>query len=253
MPKRKKLDEKDIFESFERKRTPPNMILTHCKIKFDERNISGKNDKNREVFDLYQEDLQEECSIETVAGGDENAENLAYVNLLLGTLMIIEYRYRKIFIIYQACKQSDPIRWLDSVMQVMTTYHQDISAYTHDSETFYDTTLSHLNDVRALYIMHHKKDQLSVSWNGGPIQFVELVLALYQAEKILTYGPDIKDEKALISAMAHKFNFKIDDIFNYIESIKGRKDIKGRGDKKARFLLKLIDSLIAYCNDSDAR
>ena len=53
--------------------------------------------------------------------------------------------------------------------------------------------------------------------------------------------------------MAHKFNFVIEDIYNYIESIKARKDIKGREDKKARFLLKLIDSLISYCKDSDAR
>ena len=263
MPQHKRIDENKIFSMEREKKFPNSLILEHCTIKFDERIISYPNDKDRNVFDLHRDDLEEVFPTEMKL--DEDTENLMYINLVLGTLWLIEYPYRKVFIIYQASKQSDPVAWLDNVGRVMTTHQTDIIHFTNES-TFYHTSLALLNDARIAYMAHRKNDKMSVSWNGSPTQFVELILALYNMEHTIEYDTGaktknilkyddsaIKDEKALISAMAHKFNFVIEDIYNYIESIKARKDIKGREDKKARFLLKLIDSLISYCKDSDAR
>ena len=262
MPRRKKrIDEDELFASTKRKKTFPNdLILKHCDIKFKEPKISDPNDKNREVFDLYREDLQAGFNLDVISSDDKDAENIFYINLLLGTLMITEHRYRKVFIMYQACKQSDPITWLDSVIQVMTAYHQEISDAANDGDTFYDTTLCYLKDVRDLYMVHRKNDKMFVSWNGSPTQFVELILALYnmehkveyetgaKTENMLKCGSDIKNETTLIKIMASKLNFPIDDIFNYIEEIKRR---KGRKDDNAYFLYDLVESLNSYCKKND--
>ena len=259
MPRRKKrIDEDGLLASVKRTKTLPNtLILQHCDIQFKEPKISDSNDKNREVFELYSEDLRTGFGVGIISSDDKDAENIFYINLLLGTLMITEHRYRKVFIMYQACKQSDPITWLDSVIQVMIIYHQEISDATNDGDTFYDTTLGYLKDVRDLYMVHRKNDKMSISWNGTPTQFVELILALChmehkveyttgaKTENMLKCGSDIKNETTLIKTMASKLNFPIDDIFNHIEGIKRR---KRRGDDKAYFLYDLIESLNSYCN-----
>ena len=263
MSQHKRIDENKIFSMEREKEFPNSLVLEHCTIKFDERIISYPNDKDRNAFDLYRDDLEELFPTEMKL--DEDTENLMYINLVLGTLWLVEYPYRKVFIMYQASKQSDPVAWLDNVNRVMTTHKDDIIRFANDESTFYYTSLALLSDARIAYMAHRKNDKMSVSWNGGPVQFVELILALYKmeykveyetgakTENILKYDYSaIKDEKALISAMAHTFNFVIKDIYNYIESIKARKEIKGQEDKKARFLHKLIDSLIAYCRDSDS-
>ena len=249
------IDDQNILLDFEAlNQIQGEMVLSHCEVKFTERTILMDNEIDKNSFDLFREHYLTKYPPNKNLSEEE--ENLLYANLLLTTLKSIKYRYRKVFIIYQACNQSDPITWVENFMKLMTDNREAIVAFGGKDDTFYETSLGLLNDVKSLYQSHHKKDKLSVSWGGSPTQFVELVLALYKAEhethNILTYGPDIKDEKALISAMAHKFNFVIKDIYNYIESIKARKEIKGQEDKKARFLHKLIDSLIAYCRDSDS-
>ncbi len=70
---------------------------------------------------------------------DEDTENLMYINLVLGTLWLVEYPYRKVFIMYQASKQSDPVAWLDNVNRVMTTHKDDIIRFANDESTFYYT------------------------------------------------------------------------------------------------------------------
>lgn len=259
MPQRKKrIDENIIFPPKQQVIFPEQMILKHCKIKFPQWIISISNDKHRNGFDLYREDLEVFFPLDKELNEDE--ENLLYVNLLLGTLLMIDFPYRKVFIIYQASLQPDPVAWLECFKQVMATHQEEISCATDEKATFYYTTLTLLSDIEIVYMVHRKNDKMSVSWNGGSAQFVELILALYnmeheakyetgtKIENILKCGPDIKSETTLINAMAHKFNFPIDDIFNHIEGIKRR---KRRDADKARFLYDLIDSLNAYCKQSD--
>lgn len=252
---KEKIDEHIIFiEPQDLNQIQGKVVLEHCEVKFTERIVLMDNAKDQNGFDLFRENYLDEFPPDKKLSEEE--ENLLYANLVLTTLKSLKYRYRKVFLIYQACNQSDPLSWLENVEKLMTGNREIIIKIDNEDDTFYETSLQLLNDVKVLYKAHREKDKKSVSWGGSPTQFVELVLALYKAEheshEILICGPDIKDEKALISAMAHKFNFAIEDIYNYIESIKGRKEIKGRADKKARFLLKLIDSLLDYCKDSDA-
>ena len=87
MPRRKKrIDEDGLLASVKREKTLPNtLILKHCDIQFKEPKISDPNDKNREVFDLYREDLQTGFGVGIISSDDKEEENILYINLLLGS------------------------------------------------------------------------------------------------------------------------------------------------------------------------
>lgn len=211
-----------------------NKYLTSCHVIFPERIMSSKDEKNVNWLDLDPDNLAALIPI----GKSIQEQNLFYVNLLIGTMSIMLPEYRQPFLAYQVSIQKDPVLFLDLLSEVMDSYELEITDIL--KKTPYKKYKIIISKLKAPYEKFIDRVKPPVRWNGKPVQFAELVLALH-SKGALKYDTDkIDTVNKLIAVMANMFKYDIFDISDWLKSIRRRKRLKGK------FLKSLNESLRIY-------